>query len=577
MLYNRRSLFAQVTKTPIFALHIYPEGVTMISLRLYLIISMAALMPFAAAQGPYIPPDKPKLVIGVVVEQLRFDQLEKARSLLTANGIRRLINEGTYYRNAHFKYMLIQGAPGYATIYTGAEPSLHGIPSDRWYEPLSRNLIEATEDMSVRATGGSYQNGKHSAANLLATTFSDELKLASNGISRSFSVGFKNYSAVLGGGHTSDGAFWFDDQTGTWMSSTFYMEQLPGWVVDFNAMQHASQYLSKVWNPLLVRDRYYMALPDSASSGELRGVNGFPYDLDKMSRRGLISRTRDYSLLAETPFSNSLTTDFVLKLIEEEGMGKGQGTDFIAIAYNANDNIGHRFGPSSVESYDALLRLDREIERLLDRLNDSLGKQNILLFFTAAHGVSEVPSVLQQNRIPAGRFRQNQALSLLRTYLNALYGEGDWIRGYHERQIFLNRTLIEDARIPLDEIQRVVARFIVQFSGVSAAYPFSAFESGSFSNGHMMRISNNFSPVRSGDVIVVLHPGWIDNSDYLADHGSPFGYDSHVPLIWYGWSVNRATIHRRINMTGVAATISAILGIPMPNASDSELLEEILR
>jgi predicted AlkP superfamily pyrophosphatase or phosphodiesterase len=286
---------------------------------------------------------------------------------------------------------------------------------------------------------------------------------------------------------------------------------------------------------------------------------------------------RDYSVLRETPFGNTLTKDFAIKLIQKEQLGKDDVTDFISICFSASDNIGHRFGPSSVEAADALYRLDADIAGLLKFLNDSLGKRNVLVYFTAAHGISEIPSVLEQNRIPTGYFRQTQALQLLRSYLNAIYGQGDWVKGYYENQVFLNRVLVEDAKIPLEDIQKKVSRFLVQFSGVSSAYPYSAFEANDFGNGHLKRIVNSFSPQRSGDVIVTLNPGWIEKGEYVANHNSPYEYDSHVPLIWYGWAVNRATVTRKVDITDIAATLSSLCRVPYPNACTGEPLPELMR
>jgi arylsulfatase A-like enzyme len=227
---------------------------------------------------------------------------------------------------------------------------------------------------------------------------------------------------------------------------------------------------------------------------------------------------------------------------------------------------------------DAILRLDVEIKNLLSYLNDSIGKKNVLIYFTAAHGISEIPSVLASNRIPSGYIKQNQALHLLRTYLNAIYGEGAWVKGYSDKQIYLNRTLIEDARLPLEEVQKKVTRFLVQFTGVAAAYPYSAFEANDFGNGNLKRIINNFNPHRSGDVIFTLNPGWVEQEgDYVTNHNSPYRYDAHVPLIWYGWSVNRASVTRKVNMTDIAATLSSLCKVPVPNACSGEPLNELLR
>ncbi len=530
-------------------------------------------------QGAYIPPERPKLVVGIIVEQLRYDQIEKFRDRMSEGGIKRLINEGTFFKNATFDYMLTQSAPGYSTIATGTEPAYHGITSDNWYVSLKNEFIYCTKDASVNPIGGSYESGLHSPVNLQASSFGDELKMSSGGKSKVYGVGMKEYSAILSAGHAADGAFWFDNTTGTWMSSTYYMTSLPSWVNDFNAMKYTENYLESAWSLLKPAEAYADCLPDSNSfEAGFEGRNYFPYDLKKLSHAGDRKVARDLSLLRETPFADAYTTDFALKLIENEGLGTDDVTDFLTVCYSSTDYIGHRFGPSSFESADALFRLDKDVEKLLNYLNDKIGKKNVLVYFTSTHGISEIPSVMEQARIPAGYFQKNQALQLLRSYLNAIYGEGDWVKGFSERQIFLNRTLIEDARIPLDDVQKKVARFLIQFTGISSAYPYSSFESNEFGDGHLRKIINNFNPQRSGDVIVTLNPGWVDKEDdNVTDYNSPYEYDSHVPLIWYGWIINRATVMRKVNMTDIAATLSSLCKVPYPNACTGEPLSELFR
>jgi predicted AlkP superfamily pyrophosphatase or phosphodiesterase len=547
--------------------------------RIFLTIGLIIWGLNLSGQGAYLPPDKPRLVIGIIVEQLRFDQLEKFRDRMSENGIKRLINEGTYFRSAAYDYMLTQSAPGYSTIATGTEPFYHGITSDSWYVPLKDELIYCTKDVSVNPVGGSYESGLHSPVNLQASTFTDELKMATGGKSKVYAVGITEQSAIFSAGHSADGAFWFDNTTGTWMSSTYYMQNLPGWVNDFNAMRYPETYLNSPWNLLKPVADYADCLPDSNKfETGFKGLNYFPYDLKKMNQAAGRNTTRTFSLLRETPFSDTFTTNFAIKLIEQEDLGKDDTTDFLAVCYSSTDYIGHRFGPSSVEAGDAILRLDKDIETLLTSLNEKLGKKNILVYFTAAHGVSEIPAVLQARRIPANYFNQNQALQLLRSYLNAVYGEGNWVKGYSEKQIYLNRTLIEDARIQLEDIQKKVARFLTQFTGVSSAYPYSAFEANDYGNGHLKRIVNNFSPQRSGDVIVTLNPGWVEKEEgHLTNHNSPYQYDSHVPLIWYGWTVNRATVMRNVNMTDIAPTLSSLCKVPYPNACSGEPMSELFR
>jgi len=533
----------------------------------------------AGAQSAYIPPDKPRLVIGIIVEQLRYDQLERLWNDFPDNGLKRMVSEGTYYRNASVDYLSTQAAPGFATISTGASPSAHGITSDTWFHPFNDQMIFCVQDPEVSPVGGSFETGLFSPANLLSSTFADELQMASCGRAKVYGIGIREMGAIITAGHAADGAFWYDDRTGTWMTSTYYATRLPEWLMDLNAMLMPGQYLNNPWETLIDPSLYPGCQIDSSSLEiGFDGQTWFPYDLKKLSTRGkLLNTTRDYSVLRETPFADDFTTDLALRLIDNEQLGQDEVTDYLAITYSATDYIGHRFGPSSVESTDAILRLDRNIARLLEKIDKSLGKKNVLVYFVSAHGVSEIPAVLEQSRIPSGYFRLNQSLQLLRSYLNAVYGQGDWVRGFFDNQIFLNRALIEDADISLEEIQKKVARFMVQFSGVAAAVPTTAFEMSDFAGGLLLKMNNNFSQQRSGDVMIALNPGWIEKTDNVTGHNSPYEYDSHVPLIWFGWTASRSSITRSITTRDIAVTLSVLCRIPLPNASSGDPLHELFR
>jgi len=533
----------------------------------------------AGAQSAYIPPDKPRLVIGIIVEQLRYDQLERLWNDFPDNGLKRMVSEGTYYRNASVDYLSTQAAPGFATISTGASPSAHGITSDTWFHPFNDQMIFCVQDPEASPVGGSFETGLFSPANLLSSTFADELQMASCGRAKVYGIGIREMGAIITAGHAADGAFWYDDRTGTWMTSTYYATRLPEWLMDLNAMLMPGQYLNNPWETLIDPSLYPGCQIDSSSLEiGFDGQTWFPYDLKKLSTRGkLLNTTRDYSVLRETPFADDFTTDLALRLIDNEQLGQDEVTDYLAITYSATDYIGHRFGPSSVESTDAILRLDRNIARLLEKIDKSLGKKNVLVYFVSAHGVSEIPAVLEQSRIPSGYFRLNQSLQLLRSYLNAVYGQGDWVRGFFDNQIFLNRALIEDADISLEEIQKKVARFMVQFSGVAAAVPTTAFEMSDFAGGLLLKMNNNFSQQRSGDVMIALNPGWIEKTDNVTGHNSPYEYDSHVPLIWFGWTASRSSITRSITTRDIAVTLSVLCRIPLPNASSGDPLHELFR
>lgn len=532
-------------------------------------------------QGAYIPPEKPKLVIGIVIEQFRYDYIDKYWDKLSDGGIKRLINEGTFCKNASYDYFFTQSAPAHATLATGTDPRFHGIIADNWYHPLRDEIVYCTADNRVNPVGGSFERGLQSPVNLLPSTFGDELKLANNGSSKVFGVGLRDYAAILSAGHAADAAYWYDDKTGTWMSSTHYIDSLPGWVTRFNGLMLPDTYLAGEWNTLFPLDQYTRSLPDTnryESGINKRSV--FPYDIRKMSQGTgsfLSGRKKDYSLLTTIPSGNTFTTDFVIRLIEEEALGTDDITDYLAVSYSVMDELAHSFGPSSVEMADAILRFDQELAHLIDYINDKIGKKNVLIYLTSAHGVSEIPDVLADKKIPSGRFMQNQALTLLKSYLNVIYGEGTWVKGYYEKQIYLNHTLIEDARISLEGIQATSARFMAQFTGVASAVSGIVIENNDFSRGHFRKIRNSYDPSRSGDIVINLEPGWVESSQWVTNHNSVYEYDAHVPLIWYGWTVNRASVTRRVNMNEVAATLSSLCKIQVPNACTGEPMIELFR
>jgi len=536
---------------------------------------------FGNSQNAYIPPEKPKLVVGIVIEQFRYDYIDKFWDNFSEDGFRRLINEGTFCKNASYDFFFTQSAPAHSTLSTGTDPRMHGIIADNWYLPLRDEIIYCTSDSDVDPVGGSFERGLQSPVNLLPSTFGDELKLATNNRAKVFGVGMKDHTAILSTGHSANCAYWYDDKTGTWMTSTHYVDSLPQWVNEFNAMMLPDTYLESIWEPLLPLETYSHCLPDTNSFES--GINDrsvFPYDLKKISMSptsGLFNRKKDYSVLEMVPFGNTFTNDFAIRLIEEEGLGKDDITDFLSISYTVTDKIGHVFGPSSMEMADAIIRFDHDLGHLLSYLNETIGKKNVLVYLTSAHGVAEIPDVLNSNRIPAGVYRQNQSQTLLKSYLNVIYGQGNWIKGYYEKQVYLNRTLIEDATLSLYEVQNTAARFLSQFSGVATAVAANVIENNDFSRGFYRKMRNSFDQTRSGDIIINLEPAWIENGKYVANHNSAYVYDSHIPLVWYGYTVNRSSITRQVNMNEVAATLSSLCKIQVPNACTGNPMIELFR
>ncbi len=545
---------------------------------IFIVLGIAALLSARPAYpqiSKKLPSHKPKLIVTIVIDPFSFDQLNRYGDRFGKEGFRRLISQGCYFRNARYNYFFTESMPGIATLATGTNPGTHGITGETWYEPLHNREIHCTEDELAAATGGSFDNGPHSPGKLLTSTIGDEMRLSSRFGAKVFSVSIDPGSAVLLGGHLANGTYWLDDLRGTWMSSTFYMDSLPAWVQAFNKKDLTRFYLQKSWETLLPPTGYTASLGDSTDTRKgIKNQTVFPYDLKKLSGTG--RKKEDLSLIRYTPYANTLTKDFVTNLILEEQLGKDDTCDFLGVVFSANKYILEAFGPMSVEAEDALLRLDQDLAGFINFLDEEIGKENVLVILTASRGITPDPTYMQTLRMPSGYFNPNQAMALLRSYMNVIYGEGSWVKGYHNHQIYLNHILIEDANLNLYDMQNRVADFMIQFTGVNRTITAHALRESGNAGDLFIRIQNGYFPKRSGDVFVILDPGWEDKAGEKESNGTGFWYDSHVPMIWYGWKIPRKVIYRPVDISAVAPTLSFYLNIPAPNGSRGNLLEELL-
>ncbi len=527
----------------------------------------------AAQQPARIPTERPELIIGIVLDQMRPDQIHKYWDKFGPGGFKKLMNNGTVSMQAGFHYYNTQSAPGSATIATGTQPAVHGIVSDDWFELLHEDMTHATADPSVSSAGGSYENGKYSPVNLLVSTLGDGLKLSTRSQSKVYGIGLENEMAVLSVGHAADAAFWFDTERGNWITSSFYRDSLPEWLTLFNDKRFPDLYLDRSWTPLLPGQPDSLYLPDSLQTRNgFDGIRGFPYDLSRISR--IDRRTKDYSYLLCTPFGQTLTMDLAQTLILEEGLGQDEHPDMIMINLSTPGAVAVRFGSGSREMEDVFLRLDRDLEHLLTNVENHIGENRILVFLTATHGMQMEPKYLESLKLPVGRFSRQQALSLLRSYLNVKYGKGEWVKGYYGNSIFLNRTLIEDSQIKLNELRMQVANFMVQFAAVTDAVSATTLSAGEFSENIRGFVQNGYHPKRSGDVLIVLRSGW--TLDEPGRTGTGYNYDRKVPLIWYGWKIGKRSIYRDIDMADIAPTLSFFLNIPPPDAASGSPILELL-
>jgi predicted AlkP superfamily pyrophosphatase or phosphodiesterase len=522
-----------------------------------------------------IPSEKPKLIVQVVVSQMRFDYLNRYWDKFGDNGFKQLVNEGTYCRNARYNYLLTQAYPGLATIATGANPSVHGIISDKWFNRNTGNQIEATADEKVNTIGGSFFSGKYSAKNLVTSTFGDELKL-NNPNSKVISIALDAGSAILLGGHSANGMYWFDTEKGLWVSSSYYTDALPAWLDTFNSKGFAKLYTEREWKALQPIQNYEEA--DTAAVKSVEKKKSLAEKLKGMMD-GIIGKPQpktDFKALLENPYGNLLTKDLAIAAIVGENLGTDEHPDLLCITFSANRFIGGKFGPHSIEMEDTYLRLDRELAHFLEFINSTIGKENCLFVLTSDQGVASTPDYLEKSKIPGGYFDPKKAMILLGSYLNALYGQGNWITGYHDKQIYLNHKLIEDSNLNLADFQQKVADFMLEFSGVANSTTAHNLQNGNFANGIMVKFQNSYNQRRSGDVIINLEPGWVERNGNITSANSPYDYDSHVPLIFYGWKAKRKSVLTPVYINDIAPTLSILLGITWPNGATGSPIKEML-
>ncbi|RED97487.1 putative AlkP superfamily pyrophosphatase or phosphodiesterase [Marinoscillum furvescens DSM 4134] len=511
---------------------------------------------------------RPKLVVGIVVDQMRQEYLQRFESKFSEDGFKRLQREGFEVRNNHYNYIPTYTAPGHASIYTGTTPKYHGVIGNNWYSrPLGRSVYCAG-DTTVEAVGGSARNGFISPRNMVANTITDELKLTLNFKSKVIGVSIKDRGAALPAGHAPDGAYWYDSRTGEFMTSTFYFDELPKWVQQFNKRKLVDKYLNQVWEPVLPLEEYTESTPDNVPYE--RGFKGkdtptFPYDLAKLR-----TKNGPYSLISSTPFGNSLVKDMALAAMKAEEMGRDEITDFLAVSFSSTDYVGHNFGPNSIELEDTYLRLDQDLAELLNELDEQVGKGEYLVFLTADHGVVANPQFLLDYNLPGGYFSAKTVEQELKEAVKSKYGQ-NFVLDFSNTQVFLDRPEISAAGLDLREVQEFVVEVLMESSFIAEAFPAYDLQHYDYEDPLRKLLFNGYNRQRSGDVLLVMNPGYLSD-DYGTkgtSHGSGFTYDTHVPLLFFGKGVKAGSTVSPTYITDIAPTLAMLLNISMPNAAVS--------
>lgn len=541
-----------------------------------LVAGCASMTPVVEKPAENTNARRPKLVVGITVDQMRYDYIEKFWNDFGDKGFKRLLGEGFFCRNLKYNYMPTYTGPGHASIFTGTTPAYHGIIQNDWFERSSGLTIYCSSDSTVSGVGTSSAAGKMSPQYLLATTLGDELKLFSNNRSKVFGIAMKDRGAILPAGRTADAAYWFvGGAEGVWATSNWYMNELPAWVSEFNSGNYAENYMNKTWSLAMEESRYDESMQDNNAyeapfKGSLRPV--FPYVLSELA-----STNGNFDLIKATPFGNDLTVDFAKQLIEKENLAADEFTDMLCMSFSSTDYIGHQFGIHSREIQDCYIRLDKLLGEFLDYLDQRVGRDNYLLFLSADHGGAPTPSYMLTEKASAGYWEKEKFALELEKWMKSEFGEGTWIINESNQNIFLNRDLIAQKKLDLTSVQNRVAQYVASQPHVHAAFSASQLQDFNLQLPIMQMAKLGYSQKMSGDVIYILDPDFIHYGMMGTTHGSPYVYDAHVPAIFFGSGIATGETHKSYAITDIAPTVSAICRISFPNACIGNPILEALK
>lgn len=516
-------------------------------------------------------PARPKLVVGLVVDQMRWDYLHRFASRYGSAGFRRLLGEGYSFDNTHIPYVPTFTAVGHASIYTGSVPSVHGIVANDFY--VNGQYVSSTRDTKVQVVGStSVKEGQHSPHRLLATTMGDELRLATNFHARVFSISLKDRAAIMPGGHSSNGSFWLDKQTGRFITSTHYMSQLPSWAEEFNRQHHAKRLMDEDWHTLYPLDTYTLSTPDGALyEGGIDGQRTFPI------RTSQLYKADDYSNISYLPQGNQIVLDFAKQCLSGEQLGKGGYTDFLAVSLSAPDYLGHNMGINAIEIEDMYLRLDRQLADFLRYLDEHVGRGQYLFFLCSDHGAAHNGRFLADRKIPSGDFmRSRQTKDLANRALRQVYGHDSLALTATNYQVYLDHARIARLGLSLSALRQTLVDTLHAQPGVHYAIDLSQARTAPIPAVVAERVVNGYHRQRSGDVQVVPLPAWYAYGyETGTQHGVWNPYDARIPLIFMGWGIKHGHTHRMVSMTDIAPTICALLNIQMPNGCVGQALVEV--
>lgn len=515
--------------------------------------------------------EKPKLVVGIVVDQMRYDYLTRFYEKYGEGGFKRMMNEGFNCKNNHFNYIPTYTGPGHTSIYTGTTPKYHGVIGNNWYDKEIKKMVYCAEDSTVFAVGTTSELERMSPHRMKTTTFADENRLFTQMRGKSIGISIKDRGAILPAGHSANAAYWFRGKNeGNFVSSTYYMEQLPKWVEDFNASKKAESYL-KEWNTFYDISTYTESGPDlNDFEGGFEGKETatFPYNLKKLAKKN-----DGLDIIKVSPFGNSIVADFAIEAIKAEALGKDDITDVLTVSFSSTDYIGHNFGVNSKEIEDTYIRLDKDLERFFKVLDAEVGEGEYTVFLTADHGAVEVPAYLKSAKIPAGYIKRSERKEQFHKFLKDKYGTIDIVEHISNNQIFLNRDMIKALDLDLDDVQEEIANEQLTYKNIYKVYTATTMSTSYFKDGIERLLQLGYNQKRSGDILLVDDPSFISYWTTGSTHGSGLNYDTHVPLLFFGKGIKQGHTFKKTEITDIAPTISALLGISFPNFAIGQPLE----
>ncbi|MDQ0964603.1 putative AlkP superfamily pyrophosphatase or phosphodiesterase [Flavobacterium sp. W4I14] len=510
---------------------------------------------------------RPKLVVGLVVDQMRWDYLYRYYNRYTNGGFKRLINEGFSVENTFIPYTPTYTACGHTCIYTGSVPAVHGIIGNDWYDPETKKNVYCTEDSSVSTVGSTPSSeGNMSPKNMLTTTITDELRLATNFKGKVIGISLKDRGSILPAGHAANAAYWYQGSTGNWITSTYYMKEVPTWIADYNKLKLANKFYAKNWETLYPMNSYVNSTADEkAYEGK---SSTFPHQLTQ-------NIDKNFDAIRSTPYGNTITLDLAKLAILSEDLGQDNITDFLAVSCSSTDYVGHAYGPNSVEAEDTYLRLDKDFEEFFNYLDKKVGKGNYTVFLTADHGAAHVPGFMQENKLPSGVVSDRYIANKLNTYLNDKFKVNNLVLKSQNNQIIFDHDKTDKSDVSFDVIKSASIEFLKRLDGFQNAVDIAKISQSTLQEIQKKMITNGYNARRSGDIYYVLQPNWFNGGSTGTTHGNWNPYDSHIPLVFMGWGIKAGASNKTHYMTDIAPTLAALLHIQMPNGTVGEPITEI--